>query len=281
MISTIIIGSKLVSVSKTSDGKIHVIYGYDDEPRLLRHGSYDGSNWSSPYSIATLSLGNLNSFSHHSVSNDLFVTWKESSSNYVKYCQYDAAPLAPQNLNVTASSSNHPLLSWTKNSEPDVNYYTIERSADGEYLWETIGQTSNSFYEDQTVSYCTAKWCDGTSIWYRVKAIDLYPNVSPPSDAVETIIDYNALPKISSNSKHQIPREYILGQNYPNPFNSVTKIFYGLPKEGLVTIKVYDVLGNEVATLANEVNPEGFYEVEFNANYLPSGVYIYKLQTAL
>ncbi|NWF89346.1 MAG: T9SS type A sorting domain-containing protein, partial [Ignavibacteriaceae bacterium] len=67
-------------------------------------------------------------------------------------------------------------------------------------------------------------------------------------------------------------------QNYPNPFNPTTKISYSIKKEGLVSLKVYDVLGNEIAALVNEEKPEGIHEVEFNAANLPSGIYIFTFQ---
>ncbi|MDY0083336.1 MAG: T9SS type A sorting domain-containing protein, partial [Ignavibacteriaceae bacterium] len=90
------------------------------------------------------------------------------------------------------------------------------------------------------------------------------------------------------------PNEFVLEQNYPNPFNPSTKIRYSIPtppssspliKErnevGFVTLKVYDVLGNEVAILVNEQKPAGTYEVEFNLassnKHLASGTYFYQL----
>jgi hypothetical protein len=75
------------------------------------------------------------------------------------------------------------------------------------------------------------------------------------------------------------PEDYTLFQNYPNPFNPSTTIKYQISEQSFVTIKVYDVLGNEVATLVNEEKPAGVYEVEWNATGLPSGVYFYQLQT--
>lgn len=70
---------------------------------------------------------------------------------------------------------------------------------------------------------------------------------------------------------------YNLSQNYPNPFNPSTVISYRLPVIGFVTLKVYDILGREVATLVNEEKPAGEYEVEFNGTNLPSGIYFYQL----
>ncbi len=75
----------------------------------------------------------------------------------------------------------------------------------------------------------------------------------------------------------ETPVNFDLSQNYPNPFNPTTKINYSMPKQALVTIKVYDMLGKEVATLVNEVKTAGNYTVEFNGANLSSGVYFYKI----
>ena len=72
--------------------------------------------------------------------------------------------------------------------------------------------------------------------------------------------------------------DFSLHQNYPNPFNPTTTIKYSIPKLSFVTIKIYDVLGSEVATLVNEEKPVGTYELNWNAANLPSGVYFYRLQ---
>ena len=84
------------------------------------------------------------------------------------------------------------------------------------------------------------------------------------------------------NSSADIPESFTLNQNYPNPFNPSTKISFQIPQNGYTTLKVYDVLGNEVATLVNEEKPAGNYEVEFDSHSdrgqnLSSGIYFYKL----
>ena len=84
---------------------------------------------------------------------------------------------------------------------------------------------------------------------------------------------------VTNAGNNGIPVSFKLGQNYPNPFNPVTKISYALPKQGFVTLKVYDILGKEVATLVNEVKNAGEYSVEFNAGNLSSGVYFYKFES--
>ena len=75
------------------------------------------------------------------------------------------------------------------------------------------------------------------------------------------------------------PTGYFLEQNYPNPFNPSTKINFGLKESGFVSLKVYNILGTEVATLVNEYKPAGNYKINFDASKLSSGVYIYSLKT--
>jgi hypothetical protein len=89
-----------------------------------------------------------------------------------------------------------------------------------------------------------------------------------------------------ASHSNNIPNQILLYQNYPNPFNPSTKIQYSIPAVETghdpslhVVLKVFDILGREVATLVNEEKPAGNYEVSFDASKLSSGVYFYKLQT--
>jgi hypothetical protein len=98
------------------------------------------------------------------------------------------------------------------------------------------------------------------------------------------------------NNSNTIPTSYSLQQNYPNPFNPTTKIKFDIPSnvkretsdvlfplrkggEGVVTLKIYDILGKEIATLVNEQLAPGTYEVTFDGSEFPSGVYFYQLKT--
>ena len=75
------------------------------------------------------------------------------------------------------------------------------------------------------------------------------------------------------------PLDYKLNQNYPNPFNPVTNMEFGISKSGFVTLKVYDMLGKEVATLVNENLSPGKYTVNFNGSNFASGVYFYRMES--
>jgi hypothetical protein len=75
-----------------------------------------------------------------------------------------------------------------------------------------------------------------------------------------------------------VVNSFNLEQNYPNPFNPTTNIKYSVPENGFVKLAVYNLIGEEVKVLVNgQLNP-GFYEIEFDAAYLPSGIYFYRIQ---
>ena len=82
----------------------------------------------------------------------------------------------------------------------------------------------------------------------------------------------------STKENNLTPLEYILAQNHPNPFNPTTRINYQIPQQGFVTLKIFDVLGKEIARLINEEKPAGKYEVDFSVTGLASGVYIYRMK---
>ena len=103
------------------------------------------------------------------------------------------------------------------------------------------------------------------------------------SDSTENdyvTIKYSQTVGITSIS-NQIPVSSDLAQNYPNPFNPTTNLEFGISDWGFVSLKVYDILGNEIAVLVNENKPAGRYSVVWNAENYPSGVYFYKLTSSI
>ena len=96
----------------------------------------------------------------------------------------------------------------------------------------------------------------------------------------EVIISNSSINKLMVSGEI-VPEIYALEQNYPNPFNSSSIIKYSIPKSSQVTLKIFNTLGEEIATLVNEEKLAGTYELKWNASNLPSGVYFYSLQAGI
>jgi lysophospholipase L1-like esterase len=112
----------------------------------------------------------------------------------------------------------------------------------------------------------------------KLDKICISNNAVPPSGMGEDAVNLCDTTTTGINNSKEIPGGYELGQNYPNPFNPVTIIKYSIPKSSHVSLKVFDVLGNEVATLVNGMRQTGNYAVSFNGKGLASGVYVYQLK---
>jgi len=137
---------------------------------------------------------------------------------------------------------------------------------------------------DTAVGYIPQQ-IDGTEIFYYVSAkSNSGRTVAKPLVAPDGYYNFVVENSVTNISEIFQPEKFYLNQNYPNPFNPSTKIKFTIKNvtlseaKNLVTLKVYDVLGNEITTLVNEVKPAGSYVVEFNAEELPSGIYFYRLQ---
>jgi len=111
------------------------------------------------------------------------------------------------------------------------------------------------------------KWSDG----------QYFPFTSSQSWELDVDLWLGAVVMTPTGVEIMHPAAFTLSQNYPNPFNPVTSINFQIPERGLVTIKVFDLLGNEIQTLLNEVKEMGSYSINFNAEDLSSGIYIYKI----
>ena len=114
----------------------------------------------------------------------------------------------------------------------------------------------------------------GHVVWFDIRFIGL-------GVTDEIYYQYNPTGSITEVNEpiNLLPNTFALLQNYPNPFNPVKKISYQLPIGSNVTLKIYDVLGNEIETLVNKEQNSGSYEVEFDASKLTSGVYFYQFKS--
>ncbi len=184
--------------------------------------------------------------------------------------------------------NTHPSYDSTKivgsaNDDTNFNKLGIDQGSGGDSLTYLIPTQNNSEYRI-TVEVC-----------YQTVKTELVDHIRPieNNDISRFVSMYDALPNIpfimkqevldlvtGVNDETQLINDFYLEQNYPNPFNPSTKICWQSPVGSWQTLKVYDVLGNEVATLVNEFKAAGSYEVEFDAGNISSGVYYYQLKAS-
>lgn len=167
----------------------------------------------------------------------------------------------------TASvNDNNVILNWSTATELNNSGFSIERKLAGTPLFEEIGFVDGY---GTTTEQKTYHFSDNpgqiAGFIYRLKQID-YDGTFEYSNEIEVELT--------------LPKDFELVQNYPNPFNPLTMISWKLAKDSHVTIKVYDVLGNEITTLVNETKPAGIYQIEFDGNNLSSGTYFYRIDAS-
>lgn len=158
-------------------------------------------------------------------------------------------------------------LKWTTSTETNNKGFFVERTNNINLNeWNTLqfvtgagNSTSNKYY-----NYKDNSPLQGLS-YYRLKQVDFDGS-------------FTYSPVVEVNNSNVI-QSFELAQNFPNPFNPNTKISWQSAVNGWQTLKVYDILGNEVAVLVDEFKPAGTYEVDFDASALTSGVYLYKLES--
>jgi photosystem II stability/assembly factor-like uncharacterized protein len=172
---------------------------------------------------------------------------------------------------IAITTGKEVILSWSTATELNNQLFEVQRSFEvSEFATIGFVNGKGTTTERQDYSYSDEVFTDG-KYYYRLKQID-YLGSYEYSDVVE--IDFRTF------------NSYLLEQCYPNPFNPSTKIKYNIPSVEtrhasslqMVSLKIYDILGNELETLVNEEKPGGTYEVTWYAESLPSGVYFYQLK---
>jgi len=160
-------------------------------------------------------------------------------------------------------------LDWRTETEVDNYGFEVERIqlSDGSSQWEMIGFVEGNGNSNSPKDYSfTDTEVRYGYFSYRLKQID-----------TDGKFEYSFEIEINAGA---IPDGFVLEQNYPNPFNPTTTIKFALVEEENTTLKVYDVLGNEVVTLFDDKTEAGkVYELDFNASSLPSGIYVYTLRS--
>jgi hypothetical protein len=160
------------------------------------------------------------------------------------------------------------LLNWATATETNNSGFQIERSIEGSNVWAEVAfiNGAGTSSSQKIYSYEDKNLAPGMYV-YRIKQID--------NDGTATIYNPNALPKVDAG----VSNAFQLGGNYPNPFNPSTNLQFSVPQDGYASLKVYNMLGQEVATLFSGMARTGhFIPATFNASRLASGIYFARLQ---
>jgi photosystem II stability/assembly factor-like uncharacterized protein len=191
--------------------------------------------------------------------------WATGNWNFIlKTTTGGFIPVALQNFNAVCYK-NEVYLNWSTATETNNSGFEILRFAQNDKeCWNKIGFVPGHGTTTETQHYSLTDYnVKPGKYQYKLKQID-YDGTFGYSQIVEVDIPFVI--------------EFSLSQNYPNPFNPSTSLQYAIGSRQFVTLKVFDILGREVATLANEEKSAGEYEVEFDGSALTSGIYFYQLQ---
>jgi len=182
------------------------------------------------------------------------------------YMYIDSSYVPVELVSFTGKTENDiVILEWITASELNNYGFEIQRLIDNNQ-WKKVGFVPGKGTSTETNYYSFSELITyNEEISYRLKQID-YDGSYIYSQIITILIEDS-------------PSHFDLFQNYPNPFNSSTIITYQIPKDEFVTLKVYDVLGNEVTTLIEENKKAGLYRVSFSANDLSTGIYFYRIES--
>ncbi len=172
---------------------------------------------------------------------------------------------------ITADGNAGAIITWSDVRNGDRDIFAQQVSANSSIAWTANGVAVCTAVDVQQIPSVIAT-SDGSGIitWqdYRNNNWDIFAQIIRPDGTLRT------------NHLAETTKQFTLFQNYPNPFNPTTCISYSLENREQVRLRIFDILGKEVATLVNEEKPAGAYEVRFDAANLSSGIYFYTLQTS-
>lgn len=250
-------------------------------------GGNGGTNWTQIVTFATPTPGYYSDFTvggdaDHNGYPDIVIEAKEGSgfNQYNKlrffrettpYTVLNIKPVYPRGFERIKNHSRMFIDWWSAATPSPASKVKIELSTTGNGgPWNAIADSlpNNGRYQWLVPPAVSSDNCFFKYTVYIPGTSQTATAITPNRFIIGTIVGIE--------NKNFIPETYRLYQNYPNPFNPGTVIKYQIPNSSMVAIKVFDVKGSEITTLVNEPQGPGFYEVNFDAGNLPSGVYLYK-----
>ena len=173
-------------------------------------------------------------------------------------------PLPVELVSLSAQvNGNSVNLSWKTATEVNSAAFEIEKKQTGTLNWQKAGEVKAAGTSVSPKNYSFSdKGLQTGKLDYRLKMVDNNGSYK-----------YSAIVNVEVSA----PENFDLSQNYPNPFNPTTNISYKIPKAGYVSLKVYNIIGKEIATLVNQEEPAGDYKIQFDTHNIASGTYFYRL----
>jgi hypothetical protein len=167
-------------------------------------------------------------------------------------------------------------LTWTTRSESDLSMYKVARSDDPDNImsWQIVAtRVAHNTATGATYTVSDEGLSNGRTYYYKLHVVDQAEHQSVYNIDGTTVVQ-SATPQATVD----MPLEFHLGQNFPNPFNNQTSFSFAIPTAERVTLKVYDIMGREVATILNGNMQANSYTINWSAENLATGVYMYTLQ---
>ena len=260
----------------STSGYIHDVYVWNDTAYVSSANTYDVVDVSDKFSpqLVSASAALPGIYAHSG--------WLTEDKRYfVASEEFNVRDIIVWDLQ-DRSTWNLVVPSWQMPSDSPVHnilvlgdYAHISYYKDG-YVILDISNPENPLFAGQYDTYPSSGGGTYNGAW------GVYPYLPSGniiiSDMVTGLYICEFIPAVTSiEDENKIPNNFILAQNYPNPFNPSTQIKYSVPKTGFVNLSVYNLLGEKVAELVNNVISAGEYQNNFDASHLPSGVYIAKL----
>ena len=248
----------------------HVSLGIGNPQAFIKRPEWNDIMLLKDYMVDSLGISEasewLNSFANSISADGLTIvgTAYPVSGGPIAYVLKFENPVPVELTSFSASFENNKvILGWITSSELNNQGFDVERKTLNSE-WNKIGFVSGNGTTTETNSY---QFIDNSissnKYYYRLKQVDF-----------DGSFEYSNIIEVDINTV----TEFSLNQNFPNPFNPSTKISFTLPQTANVKLSVFNLLGEKVAELVNEVKSAGFYEVDFSGSDLTSGMYLYRLE---
>jgi len=253
---------------RSTDGRIRFVYTYNTGTKSTINSTYTRIVTISIQYTTAPSTGSISWFTGipnyvvNDGSNNLITGTRETVPS-----ELNNIPLPVELTSFTSKFLNDKIqLNWETKTEVNNHGFNVEKRIN-EGDWNSIGfvEGHGNSISPKEYSYIDKDlFAGGSKFQYRLKLVDNDGSFEY-SDVVEVEV---------------VPNQYELSQNYPNPFNPSTTIRFSLPQASQIKISIYNMIGEQVATIADGMYEAGYHKVTFNASNLPSGAYVYRIESS-